>query len=85
MHDRKVKAMSGMYNPIGDNSLKKSSCENSQEDFRLLKKPRRVRRAIGEESQIVFGRGMYVDENTTRAASVEFVCQQQTNYARSRL
>ena len=35
--------------------------------------------------EIVFGRGMYVDENTSQAASVEFVCQRQTNYARSRL
>ena len=35
--------------------------------------------------QIVFGRGVYVDENTSQAASVELVCQWQTNYARSRL
>ena len=35
--------------------------------------------------EIVFGRGVYVDENTSQAASVEFVCQRQTNYARSRL
>ena len=35
--------------------------------------------------EIVFGRGVYVDENTSQAASVEFVCQRQTNYARSSL
>ena len=35
--------------------------------------------------QTVFGRGVYVDENTSQAASVEFVCHRQTNYARSRL
>jgi len=35
--------------------------------------------------EIVFDRGMYVGENTSQAASVEFVRQQRTNYARSRL
>ena len=35
--------------------------------------------------EILFGRGVYVDENTAQAASVEFVCHWQTNYARSRL
>jgi len=35
--------------------------------------------------QIVFGRGLYVDKNTSQAASVEFVRQRRTNYARSRL
>ena len=35
--------------------------------------------------KVVFGRGMYVDKNTSQAASVEFVCCRQTNYARSRL
>ena len=35
--------------------------------------------------KIVFGRGVYVDKNTSQAASVEFVCHRQTNYARSRL
>ncbi len=37
------------------------------------------------ESKGIFGRGVYVDENTSQAASVEFVCHEQTNYARSRL
>jgi len=35
--------------------------------------------------KILFGRGVYVDENTSQAASVEFVRQRRTNYARSRL
>ena len=35
--------------------------------------------------EIVFGRGVYVDENTSHAAGVEFVCERQINYARSRL
>ena len=35
--------------------------------------------------QFVFGRGMYVDENTSQAASVELVRKRRTNYARSRL
>ena len=33
----------------------------------------------------IFARGVYVGENTSQAASVEFVCRRQTNYARSRL
>ncbi len=33
----------------------------------------------------IFGRGVYVDKNTSQAASVEFGCRRQTNYARSRL
>ena len=35
--------------------------------------------------QIIFCGGVYVAENTIQAASVEFVCQRHTNYARSRL
>ena len=35
--------------------------------------------------KIIFGRGVYVDKNTSQAASVEFVCHRQTNSARSRL
>ena len=34
---------------------------------------------------IVFDRGVYVGENTSQAASVEFVRRMRTNYARSRL
>jgi len=37
------------------------------------------------KAQIVFGHGVYVDENSSQAASVEFVCRRQINYARSRL
>ena len=35
--------------------------------------------------RIIFCGGVYVAENTTQPASVEFVCQWHTNYARSRL
>jgi len=35
--------------------------------------------------KIIFCRGVYLAENTSQAASVEFVCHRQTNYARSRL
>ena len=35
--------------------------------------------------KIVFDRGVYVGENTSQAASVEFVRLWRTNYARSRL
>ena len=35
--------------------------------------------------KIIFCRGVYLTENTSQAASVEFVCRRQTNYARSRL
>ena len=33
----------------------------------------------------IFCRGVYLAENTYQTASVEFVCCQQTNYARSSL
>ena len=33
----------------------------------------------------IFRQGVYLTENTSQAASVEFVCHRQTNYARSRL
>ena len=35
--------------------------------------------------QIIFCGGVYVTENTIQAASVEFVCQRHTNYARGGL
>ena len=40
---------------------------------------------VCEKSPIIFCRGMYLAENTYQAASVEFVRQRRTNYARSRL
>ena len=49
------------------------------------KRLRRIFRVSGKQSQIVFDRGVYVDENTSQAASVEFVRRMRTNYARSRL
>ena len=42
--------------------------------------------AIGSKwNQIIFARGVYVGENTSQAASVEFVRLWRINYARSRL
>ena len=34
---------------------------------------------------MIFAGGVYVSENTSQAASVEFVGHRHTNYARSRL
>lgn len=33
----------------------------------------------------IFDRGVYVDENTSQAPCLEFVCHKQPNYVRSRL
>ncbi|MDR4052363.1 MAG: hypothetical protein Q3W85_03695, partial [Oscillospiraceae bacterium] len=41
--------------------------------------------AGGKSSEIIFARGVYLGENTSQSASVEFVRFQRTNYARSRL
>ncbi|MDD6856178.1 MAG: hypothetical protein PUD66_07120, partial [Oscillospiraceae bacterium] len=49
------------------------------------KKPRRVRCVSSEKDSIIFCRGVYLAENTSQAASVEFVRLRRTNYARSRL
>lgn len=38
-----------------------------------------------KKAQSVFGRDMCVDENTSQAVSVEFVCSEQTNSARNGL
>ena len=38
-----------------------------------------------KENEIIFCRGVYLAENTAQAASVEFVRQRRTNYARGRL
>ena len=40
---------------------------------------------MANEIETVFGRGVYVDENTSQDASVEIVRQRRTIYARSRL
>ena len=54
--------------------------------MRLSKKPRRVcRPQAANEMQSIFARGVYLGENTSQSASVEFVRFQRTNYARSRL
>ena len=39
----------------------------------------------GEKNEIIFCRGVYLAENTSQAASVEFVRLKRINYARSRL
>ena len=41
--------------------------------------------AGGKSSEIIFARGVYLGENTSQSASVEFVRFQRTNYARGRL
>ena len=49
------------------------------------KSPAEFAAKAANQVEIVFGRGVYVDENTAQAASVEFVRQRRINYARSRL
>ena len=39
----------------------------------------------GKSNGIIFVRGVYLDENTSQSASVEFVRHRRTNSARSRL
>ena len=56
-----------------------------QPHFRLSKSLTEFAVKAANKVEILFDRGVYVDENTAQAASVEFVCQWQTNYARSRL
>ena len=53
--------------------------------YKLLKSLAEFAAEAANKVQIVFGRGVYVDENTSQAASVEFGRQRRTNYARSRL
>ena len=52
----------------------------------LVQKPRRVSPPQRRKKvSIIFSGDMRGGENTSRAASVEFVCRRRTNYARSRL
>ena len=52
----------------------------------LSKKPRRVcRPQAANEMQSIFGRGVYLDKNSSQSASVELVRPWRTNYARGRL
>ena len=49
-------------------------------------KPRRVCAAHGANKvQFVFSGGVYVGKNSSRPASVEFLCRRRRNYARSRV
>jgi hypothetical protein len=50
-----------------------------------VKEPRRVCACGRKESPIIFFGDMCGEENTSQAASVEFVRRRRTNYARSRL
>jgi hypothetical protein len=50
-----------------------------------VKGPRRVCACGRKESPIIFFGDMCGEENTSQAASVEFVRRRRTNYARSRL
>ena len=52
-----------------------SVCQKSLAEFAARRRQR---------NKIIFSRDMCVRENTTRAASVEFVRHRRTNYARSR-
>ena len=53
---------------------------------RLVQKPRRVSPPQRRKKvSIIFSGDMCGGENTSQAASVEFVCRRRTNYARSRL
>ena len=52
----------------------------------LVQKPRRVSPPQRRKKvSIIFSGDMRGEENTSQAASVEFVCRRRTNYARSRL
>ena len=52
----------------------------------LVQKPRRVSPPQRRKKvSIIFSGDMCGGENTSQAASVEFVCRRRTNYARSRL
>ena len=50
-----------------------SACQKSLTEFAA---------ADAKPMKSVFGRSMYVAENTSRPVSVEFICCEQTNYAR---
>ena len=51
----------------------------------LVKEPRSLCARRRKESPIIFFGDMCGEENTSQAASVEFVRRRRTNYARSRL
>ena len=53
-----------------------AACQKSLAEFAARRRQR---------NEIIFSRDMCVRENTSRAASVEFVRHRRTNYARSRL
>ena len=90
--------MSRTFSVSPDSSYRNRRPKTAIADCR--KKPRRVRCVSSEKDSIIFCRGapqggfscpfgaihlLYLAENTSQAASVEFVRLRRTNYARSRL
>ena len=74
---------SGFYgengHPLRFRRLKRACPEGQAR--RLLKKLRRIFRGSEKQSQNILRQGVYLTQNTSQAASVEFVCKMQTNYA----
>ena len=90
--------MSRTFSVSPDSSYRNRRPKTAIADCR--KKPRRVRCVSSEKDSIIFCRGapqggfscpfgaihlLYLAENTSQAASVEFVRLRRTNYARGRL
>jgi len=72
---------------VNRNLQKEKSGKENDFSFpdRFVKEPRRVCALRRKESPIIFFGDMCGEENTSQAASVEFVRWRRTNYARSRL
>ena len=75
--------MSRTFSVSPDSSYRNRRPKTAIADCR--KKPRRVRCVSSEKDLVIFCQGVYLAENTSQAASVEFVRLRRTNYARSRL
>ena len=61
---------------LNEEPFRDSDCQKSLAEFAA---------SAAKRIRIIFCRGVYLAENTTQAASVEFVRLWRTNYARSRL
>ena len=68
-----------------DRSVKKSAFPSGNPLQRIEKASQSSPPAGAKDMKFVFYRGVYVVENTSRPASVEFVRYKRTNYARSRV
>ena len=66
-------------------NLKRSTVFIVQWIVQLIKKASQSSRPQTRKNEIIFSRDMCVRENTSQAASVKFVRQRHTNYARSSL